>query len=104
MSRRPATLVCARSEVGQDLLRSVLNLDDLWLALHLCVVLVLEPETLSGERGVRPSSLEIIEQCVACLALHPPLQALLDGPLDRGSSRLLLVSNYARRAVLVGQW
>jgi hypothetical protein len=69
-------------EVGQDQpLRSVLNPDDLGLVLPLCVVLVqgLESETLSGERGVRPSLLEIIEQHMARLTLHPPLQALLDG-------------------------
>ena len=62
------------SEVGQDQpLRAVLDPDALGLVLPLCVVLVqgLESETLSGERGVRPSSLEIIEQHLARLTLHP---------------------------------
>ena len=61
---------CTRSEVGQDQpIRSVLNPDDLRLVLRLRVVLVqgLQPETLRAERGVRPSSLEVIEQHVACL-------------------------------------
>ena len=59
-----ATLVhTLRSEVAARS-RPVLNPDGLGLVLHLCAVLVqgLEPETLGGERGVGPSSLEIIEQ------------------------------------------